>query len=83
MKYGIKEGQIYIAADGSKVGHIVVDMSTLEVSGDVITRPFTEANFGVAGNRIDAFKLAMVRYKLVESKPDWFPVEKSGLAIGD
>jgi len=74
-KYGIKVGQIYIAADGSHCGHIVTDITTFADCGDVITRPFTSTAFAADGNRIDAFKLAMVRYELVSEAPAWMPSE--------
>ena len=73
MKYGIEVGQIYVAADGSKVGHVVTDTTTFAHCDDVVTTPFAVDSMGKDGNRIDAFKLARVRYCLVGEKPDWFP----------
>lgn len=73
MKYGIEVGQIYIAADGSKAGHIVTDVTTFAHCDDVVTTPFTAAGVGIPGNRIDAFKLSMVRYHISPEKPVWFP----------
>ena len=70
-KYGISVGQIYIAADGSKCGHLVTDVTSFADCGDVVTTPFNPNGFKQAGNRIDAFKLAMVRYSLASEAPDW------------
>lgn len=64
MKYNIEVGQIYTAADGSKCGHLVTDITTFADCGDVVTNPFTPDGFKGDGNRIDAFKLSMVRYVL-------------------
>lgn len=72
MKYGIEVGQIYVAADGSKSGHIVVDTTTHEDIYEVVTTPFDRFS-KKSPEKIDAFKLAMVRYKLVAERPDWFP----------
>lgn len=73
MKYGIKVGQIYTAADGSRAGHIVTDVVAFADFDDVVTNPFTPAGFKGDGNRIDAFKLAVIRYQLVDVAPDWMP----------
>lgn len=73
MKYNIKPGQIYIAADGMRCGHYVTDVETYSSCDDVVTTPFNEYGWGIPNNRIDAFKLAMVRYCLVEEAPDWMP----------
>ena len=73
MKYGIEVGQIYIAASRNKCGHLVTDVSTFAHCDDVITNPFTPNGFGGNGYRIDAFKLAMVRYTLAEVPPEWMP----------
>lgn len=74
-KYGIQVGQVYVAADGSRCGHLVTDTVTFAACDDVVTTPFSTSGMGVAGCRIDAFKLAMTRYALVESKPEWFPAD--------
>ncbi|MNK09870.1 hypothetical protein D3C87_278540 [compost metagenome] len=64
-RYGVKKGQIYLAADGGKYGHIVIDDSTYIDVDDVVVIPFdTTGNFGEP-RRIDTFKLAYVRYSLV------------------
>lgn len=73
MRYGIEVGQVYVAADGSKAGHLVTDVTTYASCDDVVTTPFTATKIGEPGNRIDAFKLARVRYQLVPAKPEWFP----------
>jgi hypothetical protein len=73
MKYGIQVGQIYVAADGSKCGHVVTDTTTFADCDDVVTTPFTASGFKNDGNRIDAFKLAMVRYYVVDDAPQWMP----------
>jgi hypothetical protein len=69
--YGIADGQIYLAADGSKAGHVVVDAIGFAHVNDVIVRPF-DANGFYAERRIDAFKLARVRYTLSDA-PYWMP----------
>lgn len=69
--YGIMDGQIYLAADGSKSGHVVVDAHTYAYVNDVIVRPF-DANGFYTEHRIDTFKLAMVRYTLSDA-PGWMP----------
>lgn len=71
--YGVAAGQIYIAADGSKCGHLVTDATTFAHCNDVVTTPFTASGWKESGNRIDAFKLVMVRYSLVSEAPDWMP----------
>lgn len=61
MTYGIKNGQTYTAADGSDHRLMVVDCQTYADCDDVVVRDIaTNREF-----RIDAFKLAMVRYMLV------------------
>lgn len=62
MKYGIEKGQIYLAADGSRCGHIVEDVETYADVDDVVVRAFTGSGIGDTLRRIDCFKLAMVRY---------------------
>lgn len=81
-KYGIAVGQVYVAADGSQCGHIVTDTTTFAYCDDIITTPFTASGMGADGNRIDAFKLARVRYCLVAELPAWFPAAVPDPAIG-
>lgn len=71
--YGVTVGQIYIAADGSKCGHLVTDTTTYAYCDDVVTTPFIRDEWKEPGNRIDAFKLAMVRYTLSDTRPEWMP----------
>jgi len=73
VKYNIEVGQIYLAADGSKCGHLVTDTTTYSFCDDVVTNPFTQNGFRGDGNRIDVFKLAVVRYYLVDTPPEWMP----------
>jgi len=80
-RYNIQVGQIYIATDGSKCGHIVTDITTYADCDDVVTTPFTASKMGVPGNRIDSFKLAMVRYNFAAEKPDWFPIDNQELKM--
>lgn len=70
-RYGITVGQIYVAADGSHSGHIVIDVTTYASVGDAVTIPFSHQG---QGNplRIDAFKLARVRFEQVDAMPDWY-----------
>ena len=61
-RYGVRIGQVYAAADGiAKSRLTVVDVDTYRDSADVVVR---DELSGVE-RRIDVFKLAMVRYKLV------------------
>lgn len=62
-KYGIKVGQIYTPADGSNGKLVVKDITTFSDVGDVVVYDELEKQ----ERRIDAFKLAMVRYTLDES----------------
>lgn len=75
MKYSIKNGDVFIAADGSMCGHLVTDVESFADVDDVVTTPFTWQGLqhNKAGNRIDAFKLAMVRYYKPDRVPDWVP----------
>ena len=81
MKYNIKRGDIYIAADGSKQGHLVTDIATFEKEGDVVTTPFSAQGVGEPGQRIDAFKLAMCRYYKPTPLPTWIPKEIQNNAL--
>ena len=62
QKYGIEVGQEYMAADGSPTTLTVLDVDTYADSSDVIVLNHTNG----LEQRIDAFKLAMVRYVLVK-----------------
>lgn len=75
-KYGIKKGDIFIAASGGMFGHLVTDVTSFEYCDDIVTIPFTKTNGLIMeerGNRIDAFKLAQVRYYKPEVLPGWIP----------
>ena len=61
QKYGIEVDQYYSAADGSKGLLRVLDVETYADCGDVVVE-----DRGGFSYRIDAFKLAMVRYNLVK-----------------
>jgi hypothetical protein len=61
-KFGVEVGQVYVPADGSKNKLTVKDVDTYADSGDVIV--FDEIQ--QIERRISAFKLAKVRYSLVE-----------------
>lgn len=67
-KYGVEVGQIYLAADGGKYGCIVVGID--EAVEDAVVLKFACSQTSLAYQRIDLFKLAMVRYMLVEDLPD-------------
>ena len=71
--YGIAKGQIYLAADGSKAGHVVIDAITFADVDDVVVMPF-DVNGYYKERRIDSFKLAKVRYYLVDKAPTWMPI---------
>lgn len=60
-RYGIGVGQVYLSADGSKNRLTVRDVDTFAACGDVVV--FDEML--KTERRIDAFKLARVRYALV------------------
>ena len=62
--YGIALGQHYVPADGGKNLLIVVDVDTYKDCGDVVVYDTAHAT----RMRIDAFKLAKVRYNLVDQK---------------
>lgn len=62
-RYGIEVGQVYVPADGSKNRLTVRDVETYADCDDVVV--FDEVQ-GVE-RRIDAFKLAKVRYSLLAS----------------
>lgn len=73
----VKRGEIYIAADGGKYGHLVVDVERFKDCDDVVTHPFDASGLsdGGEGNRIDKFKLTMVRYYRCDEVPlpEWIP----------
>lgn len=69
--YGVKEGQIYAAANGSNHTLLVIDASTYIECDDVVVQPFYKDGRQEEPRRIDTFKLAMVRYNLVDTAPDW------------
>lgn len=71
MKYGIENGQVYLAADGSKCGHYVIDCQKHAHCDDVVTKHFSASGIFSGENIIDAFKLARVRYSLCTDLPDW------------
>ena len=73
MKYGIEVGQIWIAADGSKGGHLVVDNTTYAYCDDVVVYSFTPLGLEAYTRKIDAWKLACVRYYLPLELPEWVP----------
>ena len=60
-KYGIENGQRYVPADGSSGCLIVVDAEIHASCDDVVVYDMISGK----DYRMDAFKLAMVRYKLV------------------
>lgn len=66
-RLGIREGQVYAPADGSQNRLVVRDVTTYEACDDVVVFDRTQ---GIE-RRIDAFKLAVSRYTLVdESTPE-------------
>lgn len=60
--YGVRDGQVYVPADGSNNELTVVDTETYAYCGDVVVYDRAQD----ATRRIDAFKLARVRYTLKE-----------------
>jgi len=74
MSYGIKNGQIYLAADGGHFGYLVIDTNRYAGVDDVLVLGFTATKgYNSEANRIDAFKLARVSYYLPDVIPDWVP----------
>lgn len=71
LHYGVKAGQIYLAADGGAYGHLVVDDKTFIECDDVLVQPFTADGPYGEPHRIDTFKLAQVRYYLMDAAPEW------------
>lgn len=68
-KYGIENGQVYVAASGARGGHLVTDASDPDY---VQVCPFSGDTWGEA-TEICGFKLAKVRYDLVAEMPAWGP----------
>ena len=73
-KYEIENGQIWLAADGGHYGHVVIDVKKFATVDDVVVLPFTENGLATNTQRIDAFKLAQVRYYKSNVLPDWFGI---------
>lgn len=61
-KYGIKVGQIWKAADGSRNDVEVLDVDKYAYCDDVLVK----SHINGSEYRIDTFKLAMCRYYLSE-----------------
>lgn len=77
----IKNGQYYIAADGSKSGCYVIDCESFKHCNDVVVKRFTASGIDEKTSRIDAFKLTMVRYYLVSKKPEWLNCEANNARL--
>jgi len=75
MITNLKVGDIFVACDRGKYGHIVTDITTFAYCDDVVTHPFTEKGIEKSDNRIDFFKLTQVRYYRVDEMPDWAKFE--------
>lgn len=69
-RHNIRIGQIYTAADGSCVMLLIIDTVTHYDSEDVVAIEITKSAVGNL-RKIDAFKLAMCRYTLYGTVPDW------------
>jgi hypothetical protein len=69
--YGVEKGQIYLAADGGRYGYVTLDHPRWD--GDVLVRQFNELGWWGEPTFIDCFKLAQVRYGLVDFAPAWVP----------
>jgi len=65
-RYGIKVGQVYAAADGAEHMVEVVDTSTFADCDDVVIKESIGGLTLSGTRRIDAFKLARVRYYLLD-----------------
>lgn len=67
------EGDIYVAANGTEFGHVVVG----ETDEGVITQPFTSHGFhGAPNNVIDKLRLTLVRFENATSNPpEWVPAD--------
>lgn len=60
VRYNIEVGQRYVPADGGEGSLIVTNVTKHEDCDDIVVYDTTEK----VERRIDAFQLAMVRYKL-------------------
>lgn len=69
QRYGIAIAQVYVPADGSQNQLVVLDVDTYARVGDVVVFDVRQGE----PRRIDAFKLAKVRYSLV---PQWTPTDE-------
>ena len=65
-RFGIEVGQVYYAADGSDHTLEVVDTTTFADCDDVVCKETVGEATMLNTRRIDAFKLARVRYYLCE-----------------
>ena len=74
LRYGISVGQVYVPADGSKNRLTVLDAEKYADCGDVVV--FDELRN--EERRIDAFKLAKVRYCLADTSA---PGERRALIL--
>lgn len=70
----IEVGQIYLAADGSRCGHLVIAID--HDKNDAITIPFSDTKIERYTRRIDIFKLTCVRYYRVNKPPKWYPTRE-------
>lgn len=70
QRYGIAIAQVYKPADGSENQLVVLDVDTYASVGDVVVFDVRQGE----SRRIDAFKLAKVRYSLVPAQ--WLPTDE-------
>jgi len=70
-RHNIRSGQMYVRADGSSSMLLVIDTATHYECEDVIAVEINVESVQSGIHRIDAFKLAMCRYKLYGAVPDW------------
>lgn len=75
MRKRVENGQVYLSADGSTFGYVVVDAETHRSRDEVIVQGFFPNQVEEFTREIDAWKLAHCRYYLVETLPDWAPKE--------
>lgn len=68
---GVKQGQIWVAADGGHYGVIVHDTERYKELGDVILHPFVGRTTNMTKEvRMDASKVK-IRYRLAKTLPQW------------
>lgn len=71
MRERVENGQIYLSADGSKYGCVVIDAEKYRDIDEVVVQGFFPRRVEEFTRDIGAWKLAYCRYYLVEGLPEW------------